>query len=79
MKRLLRRSSVLPWPLPCATLDRPVELSAVASVAAAWARGLDFRCGCFGKVGAASIGAQKFAENLALTLLAALASRRERG
>jgi uncharacterized membrane protein YphA (DoxX/SURF4 family) len=48
------------------------------AVAAAWARGLDFRCGCFGKVGASSIGAQKFAENVALTLLAALAARRER-
>jgi uncharacterized membrane protein YphA (DoxX/SURF4 family) len=48
------------------------------AVAAAWARGLDFRCGCFGKIGAASIGAQKFAENVGLTLLAALAVRRER-
>jgi len=47
------------------------------AVAAAWARGLDFRCGCFGKVGASSIGAHKFAENLGLTLLAALAVRRE--
>lgn len=47
------------------------------AVAAAWARGLDFRCGCFGKVGASSIGAQKFAENLGFTLLAALAARRE--
>ncbi len=40
------------------------------AVAAAWARGLDFRCGCFGKAGAQSIGARKFAENVALTLLA---------
>ena len=47
------------------------------AVAAAWARGLDFRCGCFGKIGAASIGAQKFAENVGLTLVAALAARRE--
>jgi putative oxidoreductase len=47
------------------------------AVAAAWARGLDFRCGCFGKVGASTIGAEKFAENLGLTLLAALAARRE--
>ena len=45
-------------------------------VAAAWARGLDFRCGCFGKIGASRIGAQKFAENAGLTLLAALAVRR---
>ena len=48
------------------------------AVAAAWARGLDFRCGCFGKIGASSIGASKFAENLGLTLIAALAVRRER-
>ena len=48
------------------------------AVAAAWARGLDFRCGCFGKIGAATIGAQKFAENVGLTLIAALAVRRER-
>jgi len=48
------------------------------AVAAAWARGLDFRCGCFGKIGAATIGAQKFAENVGLTLIAALAARRER-
>ena len=47
-------------------------------VAAAWARGLDFRCGCFGKAGAATIGAQKFLENLGLTALAALASRATR-
>jgi putative oxidoreductase len=40
------------------------------AVAAAWARGLDFNCGCFGKAGAASIGAAKFAENVGLTLLA---------
>lgn len=46
------------------------------AVAIAWARGLDFRCGCFGKLGASRIGAQKFAENLGLTLLAGLASRR---
>ncbi len=49
------------------------------AVAAAWARGLDFRCGCFGKIGAAGIGARKFAENVVLTLIAALAVRRERG
>jgi uncharacterized membrane protein YphA (DoxX/SURF4 family) len=43
------------------------------AVGAAWARGLDFRCGCFGKVGAATIGAHKFFENVGLTLLAAIA------
>lgn len=43
------------------------------AVGAAWARGLDFSCGCFGKAGAATIGARKFAENVGLTLLAAIA------
>ena len=46
------------------------------AVAIAWARGLDFRCGCFGKVGASTIGAHKFLENLGLTALAGLAMRR---
>lgn len=46
------------------------------AVAAAWARGLDFRCGCFGKAVASTVGASKFFENLGLTLLAAIASRR---
>lgn len=40
------------------------------AVASAWARGLDFHCGCFGKSSAASIGAAKFFENVGLTLLA---------
>lgn len=48
------------------------------AVAAAWARGLDFHCGCFGKAGAASIGAAKFAENVGLTALALLAFVRPR-
>ena len=43
------------------------------AVGAAWARGLDFNCGCFGKAGAATIGARKLAENVGLTLLALLA------
>lgn len=47
-------------------------------VAAAWARGLDFRCGCFGKAGSAAIGAKKFFENVGLTAIAALAVRRRR-
>lgn len=46
------------------------------AVAAAWARGLDFRCGCFGKAGAQSIGAQKFLENVALSLVALAAVTR---
>lgn len=43
------------------------------AVGAAWARGLDFHCGCFGKAGAGVIGARKFFENVGLTLLAAVA------
>ncbi len=49
------------------------------AVAAAWARGLDFRCGCFGKAGAGTIGARKFLENVGLTAIAALAARRRHG
>lgn len=48
------------------------------AVGIAWARGLDFRCGCFGKLGASTIGARKFLENLGLTALAALALGPER-
>jgi uncharacterized membrane protein YphA (DoxX/SURF4 family) len=44
------------------------------AVGSAWARGLDFECGCFGKASAATIGARKFAENVGLTVLAAVAS-----
>ena len=44
------------------------------AVAAAWARGLDFECGCFGKAGAQSIGAKKFFENVGLTAVAAVAA-----
>ena len=43
------------------------------AVGSAWARGLDFRCGCFGKASASSVGPQKFFENVGLTLLAAVA------
>jgi uncharacterized membrane protein YphA (DoxX/SURF4 family) len=48
------------------------------AVGSAWARGLDFECGCFGKVGAARIGAQKFLENVGLIGLALVASQRRR-
>jgi uncharacterized membrane protein YphA (DoxX/SURF4 family) len=61
-----------------ATIAFALMLVFTVAVAAAWARGLDFNCGCFGKVGASSIGAKKFAENVGLTLLAWLAVRRER-
>jgi len=46
------------------------------AVGLAWARGLDFECGCFGKAGAARIGARKFFENLGLVALAMIAARR---
>lgn len=49
------------------------------AVGAAWARGLDFHCGCFGKANAQSIGAAKFAENVGLSVLALLAFLRPRG
>jgi uncharacterized membrane protein YphA (DoxX/SURF4 family) len=45
---------------------------------AAWARGLNFECGCFGKADASRIGARKFLENVALTALAAVAALRAR-
>ena len=48
------------------------------AVAAAWARGLDFRCGCFGKASATTIGPAKFAENVGLTFVALVASLRAR-
>lgn len=48
------------------------------AVGAAWARGLDFECGCFGKASASRIGAQKFLENLGWLVLAAAAVRRPR-
>jgi putative oxidoreductase len=48
------------------------------AVGAAWARGLDFRCGCFGKASATTIGPAKFAENVGYTLLAAIAALRPR-
>ena len=46
------------------------------AVAAAWARGLDFECGCFGKATAGAIGGKKLLENLGLTALALVASAR---
>jgi uncharacterized membrane protein YphA (DoxX/SURF4 family) len=49
------------------------------AVGAAWARGLDFECGCFGKASAARIGLRKLVENVAMLALAAVASFRPRG
>ena len=48
------------------------------AVGVAWARGLDFECGCFGKASASRIGAQKFLENLGWTVVAGIAARRPR-
>lgn len=49
------------------------------AVGSAWARGLDFTCGCFGKASASHVGSQKFFENVGLTLLAWVAARDTRG
>ena len=46
------------------------------AVGSAWARGLDFHCGCFGKLGASTMGARKFAENIGLIVLAGVAAVR---
>ena len=48
------------------------------AVGAAWARKLDIECGCFGKAVPSRVGAQKLAENVGLTVLAALALQRRR-
>ena len=48
------------------------------AVGAAWARGLDFECGCFGKASAGRIGAQKLVENLGMLIVAVVASLRPR-
>jgi uncharacterized membrane protein YphA (DoxX/SURF4 family) len=83
---------VLPWIELLAGLALVLDLRARAgaaivlalmvvftvAVAAAWARGLDFRCGCFGKLDASTIGLRKLAENVALTAVAALATRHAR-
>jgi len=38
------------------------------------ARGLSFECGCFGKAGAATIGAKKIAENLVMLAIGVVGS-----
>ena len=43
------------------------------------ARGLSFDCGCFGKSGAANLGAQKLLENLGMLALGVVASLERRG
>jgi putative oxidoreductase len=47
-------------------------------VALAMARGLNFECGCFGTAGGTRVGWAKLGENLAMVVLAALASLRRR-
>lgn len=43
-------------------------------VVAAMARGLSFECGCFGKAGAATVGARKLLENLAMLAVGVVAA-----
>jgi len=43
------------------------------AVGLAWGRGLNIDCGCFGTLGGAAVGMKKFAENVGLTVLAAIA------
>lgn len=47
-------------------------------VAAAWARGLDFECGCFGKANSSRIGLAKLLENALYLAIAAVAVLRPR-
>ena len=48
------------------------------AVGVALARGLSFECGCFGKAGAATIGAKKLVEYLAMIALGMVASTERR-
>jgi len=48
------------------------------AVASAMARNLDFECGCFGTADATRVGAKKLLENVVLTALALVGSRRLR-
>lgn len=82
----------LPWIELCAGLALCLGIRARAAavlgfvmmlvftlaVGSAWARGLDFECGCFGKASASHIGATKFFENIGLTALALMAALRAR-
>lgn len=47
------------------------------AVAVAWARGLDFECGCFGKASASRIGLKKLAENAAYLVVASIGALRK--
>lgn len=46
------------------------------AVGQAVARGLSFECGCFGKADTSTVGLKKIGENIALTAVAWLATRR---
>jgi uncharacterized membrane protein YphA (DoxX/SURF4 family) len=48
------------------------------AVIAALARGLSFDCGCFGKSGAANLGAKKLLENFGMLMLGVVASLERR-
>ena len=48
------------------------------AVIAALARGLSFDCGCFGKSGAANLGAKKLLENAGMLMLGVIASLERR-
>jgi uncharacterized membrane protein YphA (DoxX/SURF4 family) len=54
------------WRRASALVVSVLMLVFVVAVAQAMMRGLDFRCGCFGTVGATQVGWTKLAENLAL-------------
>ena len=83
-------AAVLPWIELCAGaalvtgrlrrggafLVLALMLVFTVAVGSAWARGLDFHCGCFGKLGASTMGARKFAENIGLIVLAGVAAVR---
>lgn len=61
-----------------AVLGLVLMLVFTLAVGSAWARGLDFECGCFGKASASHVGASKLFENIGLTALALVASLRAR-
>ena len=48
------------------------------AVGVAWARGLDFECGCFGKASASRIGLSKMLENAAWLVVSCVATLRAR-
>lgn len=59
-----------------AVISFALMLLFTVAVAQAIVRGLDIECGCFGKENATRVGWVKLAQNVGLTIAAALASRR---